>query len=160
MDFKVHCPISIMWSQYSWFSSHITQHVPDDVLKEPVTNFTCGLYQEQLLWPLNNVLLNLISCLRWYGDWLAFECVCSVLVVMLMFVWLFQKMFSVFQFSINLIFKILFPVLQVSFPVDYTPRKFVIHHESAHLIITETEHNAYTEDTKKQRRIQMAEVCV
>ena len=47
---------------------------------------------------------------------------------------------------------------QVSFPVDYTPRKFVIHHESAHLIITETEHNAYTEDTKKQRRIQMAEV--
>jgi splicing factor 3B subunit 3 len=52
------------------------------------------------------------------------------------------------------------PVLQVSFPVDYTPRKFVIHHESAHLIITETEHNAYTEDTKKQRRIQMAEVCV
>ncbi|KDR20301.1 splicing factor 3B subunit 3 [Zootermopsis nevadensis] len=46
---------------------------------------------------------------------------------------------------------------QVSFPVDYTPRKFVIHQESAHLIITETEHNAYTEDTKKQRRIQMAE---
>lgn len=53
---------------------------------------------------------------------------------------------------------VIIPVLQVSFPVDYTPRKFVIHHESAHLIITETEHNAYTEDTKKQRRIQMAEV--
>nr|CAD7454647.1 unnamed protein product [Timema tahoe] len=46
---------------------------------------------------------------------------------------------------------------QVSFPVDFTPRKFVIHTESAHLIITETEHNAYTEETKKQRRIQMAE---
>lgn len=55
---------------------------------------------------------------------------------------------------------VIIPVLQVSFPVDYTPRKFVIHHESAHLIITETEHNAYTEDTKKQRRIQMAEVWV
>jgi splicing factor 3B subunit 3 len=54
--------------------------------------------------------------------------------------------------------EMLIPILQVSFPVDYTPRKFVIHHESAHLIITETEHNAYTEDTKKQRRIQMAEV--
>jgi splicing factor 3B subunit 3 len=54
----------------------------------------------------------------------------------------------------------LIAILQVSFPVEYTPRKFVIHHESAHLIITETEHNAYTEDTKKQRRIQMAEVWV
>jgi splicing factor 3B subunit 3 len=69
-------------------------------------------------------------------------------------------MFRVFQFNVIVIFKIPVPVLQVSFPVDYTPRKFVIHHESAHLIITETEHNAYTEDTKKQRRIQMAEVCV
>ncbi|GLG92316.1 Splicing factor 3B subunit 3 [Gryllus bimaculatus] len=46
---------------------------------------------------------------------------------------------------------------QVSFPVDYTPRKFVIHQESAHLIIVETDHNAYTEETKKQRRVQMAE---
>ncbi|KAF4523972.1 hypothetical protein B566_EDAN013555 [Ephemera danica] len=46
---------------------------------------------------------------------------------------------------------------QVSFPVEYTPRKFVIHNETAHLIIIETDHNAYTEATKKQRRIQMAE---
>lgn len=46
---------------------------------------------------------------------------------------------------------------QVSFPVEYTPRKFVIHPDSAHLIVVETEHNAYTEQTKKQRRIQMAE---
>ena len=79
---------------------------------------------------------------------------------MLMLVRLFQEMFRVSQYNIIVIFKIPIPVLQVSFPVDYTPRKFVIHHESAHLIITETEHNAYTEDTKKQRRIQMAEVCV
>ena len=71
-----------------------------------------------------------------------------------------KKVPSLPKFNIILIFKMLVPVLQVSFPVDYTPRKFVIHHESAHLIITETEHNAYTEDTKKQRRIQMAEVCV
>lgn len=46
---------------------------------------------------------------------------------------------------------------QVSFPVEYTPRKFVIHPDSAHLIVVETEHNAYTEQTKKQRRVQMAE---
>ncbi|XP_046397462.1 splicing factor 3B subunit 3 isoform X1 [Ischnura elegans] len=46
---------------------------------------------------------------------------------------------------------------QVSFPVEYTPRKFVIHQESAHLIIIEADHNAYSEEVKKQRRIQMAE---
>ncbi|KAG8042161.1 hypothetical protein G9C98_000152 [Cotesia typhae] len=46
---------------------------------------------------------------------------------------------------------------QVSFPLEYTPRKFVIHPDSANLIIIETEHNAYTEDTKQQRRLQMAE---
>ncbi|XP_026279022.1 splicing factor 3B subunit 3 [Frankliniella occidentalis] len=46
---------------------------------------------------------------------------------------------------------------QVSFPVEYTPRKFIIHPESSHLVMVETEHNAYTEETKKQRRIQMAE---
>ncbi|XKL63223.1 hypothetical protein PGB90_005587 [Kerria lacca] len=46
---------------------------------------------------------------------------------------------------------------QISFPVEYTPRKFVIHPETKHMIIVETEHNAYTEETKKQRRIQMAE---
>uniref|UniRef100_A0A1B6GN54 Uncharacterized protein n=3 Tax=Cuerna arida TaxID=1464854 RepID=A0A1B6GN54_9HEMI len=46
---------------------------------------------------------------------------------------------------------------QVSFPVEYTPRKFIVHPESSNLIILETEHNAYTEETKRQRRIQMAE---
>ncbi|XP_014289805.1 splicing factor 3B subunit 3 isoform X1 [Halyomorpha halys] len=45
---------------------------------------------------------------------------------------------------------------QVSFPLEYTPRKFVVHPETGNLIIIETEHNAYTEETKKQRRIQMA----
>lgn len=46
---------------------------------------------------------------------------------------------------------------QVSFPLEYTPRKFVIHRETSNLIMIETEHNAYTEETKKQRRLQMAE---
>lgn len=46
---------------------------------------------------------------------------------------------------------------QVSFPLEYTPRKFVVHPEKSNLILLETEHNAYTEETKKQRRLQMAE---
>uniref|UniRef100_A0A8D8RL10 Splicing factor 3B subunit 3 n=2 Tax=Cacopsylla melanoneura TaxID=428564 RepID=A0A8D8RL10_9HEMI len=46
---------------------------------------------------------------------------------------------------------------QVSYPVEYTPRKFIIHPDTQNLIIAETEHNAYTDDTKKQRRVQMAE---
>lgn len=46
---------------------------------------------------------------------------------------------------------------QVSFPLEYTPRKFAIHVDSAHLVVVETEHNAYTEETKQQRRLQMAE---
>lgn len=46
---------------------------------------------------------------------------------------------------------------QVSFPLEYTPRKFVIHPNTSNLIMIETEHNAYTEETKKQRRLQMAE---
>uniref|UniRef100_A0A8I5P1Y4 Splicing factor 3B subunit 3 n=1 Tax=Papio anubis TaxID=9555 RepID=A0A8I5P1Y4_PAPAN len=46
---------------------------------------------------------------------------------------------------------------QVAFPLQYTPRKFVIHPESNNLIIIETDHNAYTEATKAQRKQQMAE---
>ena len=49
---------------------------------------------------------------------------------------------------------------QVSMPLQYTPRKFVIHAETNNLIIIETDHNAYTEDTKQQRKQQMAEVRV
>ncbi|XP_007438489.1 splicing factor 3B subunit 3 [Python bivittatus] len=49
---------------------------------------------------------------------------------------------------------------QVAFPLQYTPRKFVIHPESSHLIIIETDHNAYTEATKAQRKQQMAEEMV
>uniref|UniRef100_A0A2P2HZU1 Splicing factor 3B subunit 3 n=1 Tax=Hirondellea gigas TaxID=1518452 RepID=A0A2P2HZU1_9CRUS len=46
---------------------------------------------------------------------------------------------------------------QVSHPLEYTPRKFVIHQESSHLVMIETDHNCYTEDTKRQRKMQMAE---
>ncbi|XP_059939283.1 splicing factor 3B subunit 3 isoform X2 [Mesoplodon densirostris] len=49
---------------------------------------------------------------------------------------------------------------QVAFPLQYTPRKFVIHPESNNLIIIETDHNAYTEATKAQRKQQMAETPV
>lgn len=45
---------------------------------------------------------------------------------------------------------------QVSTSLQYTPRKFVIHPESSNLIIIETDHNAYTEETKDMRKKQMA----
>lgn len=47
---------------------------------------------------------------------------------------------------------------QVSTSLQYTPRKFVIHPESSNLIIIETDHNAYTEETKDMRKKQMAKV--
>ena len=46
----------------------------------------------------------------------------------------------------------------MSYPLEYTPRKFAIHQDSGHLIIIETDHNAYTEETKQARKPQMAEV--
>lgn len=47
---------------------------------------------------------------------------------------------------------------QVAFPLQYTPRRFVIHPETNNLVLIETDHNAYTEATKAQRKQQMAEV--
>ncbi|XP_037069404.1 splicing factor 3B subunit 3-like [Pollicipes pollicipes] len=46
---------------------------------------------------------------------------------------------------------------QMSYPLEYTPRKFAIHQDSGHLVIIETDHNAYTEETKQARKLQMAE---
>lgn len=46
---------------------------------------------------------------------------------------------------------------QITFPLEYTPRKFVVHTETARLVIAETDHNAYTEDTKDMRKQQMAD---
>ncbi|XP_074644658.1 splicing factor 3B subunit 3 [Tubulanus polymorphus] len=49
---------------------------------------------------------------------------------------------------------------QVSTPLQYTPRRFVIHPESSNLIMIETDHNTYTDATKLQRKQQMAEEMV
>jgi splicing factor 3B subunit 3 len=45
---------------------------------------------------------------------------------------------------------------QVSYPLEYTPRKFVVH-DSGRMIIIETDHNAYTLETKLERRQQIAQ---
>jgi splicing factor 3B subunit 3 len=47
---------------------------------------------------------------------------------------------------------------QVAMPLQYTPRKFVIHPTNKSLVIIETDHNALTEKTKVQRKRQIAEV--
>ena len=49
---------------------------------------------------------------------------------------------------------------QVATPLQYTPRRFVIHPESSNLIVIETDHNAYTDGFKLRRKQQMAEVCI
>ncbi|ESO03752.1 hypothetical protein HELRODRAFT_100012 [Helobdella robusta] len=41
-------------------------------------------------------------------------------------------------------------------PLQFTPRKLVIHPSSKNIIIIETDHNAYTEETKDARKKQMA----
>lgn len=46
---------------------------------------------------------------------------------------------------------------QMSYPLEYTPRKFAVHQESGKLIVIETDHNAYTEETKQARKLQMAD---
>lgn len=45
---------------------------------------------------------------------------------------------------------------QVSYPLEYTPRKFVVH-DSGRMIVIETDHNSYTEETKLERRHQIAQ---
>lgn len=46
---------------------------------------------------------------------------------------------------------------QVSIPLDYTPRRFAVNPETNHLVLIETDHNAYTEETKRRRKLQMAD---
>lgn len=46
---------------------------------------------------------------------------------------------------------------QISFPLEYTPRRFLVHNDSGRLVICETDHNAYTEETKTARKSQMAD---
>lgn len=49
---------------------------------------------------------------------------------------------------------------QQSFGLTYTPRKFVIHPETGHIVTIETDHNAFTKNTIKNRKQQMAEQMV
>lgn len=46
---------------------------------------------------------------------------------------------------------------QISFPLEYTPRRFAIHPDTGRMIIAECDHNAYTEDTKVMKKKQMAD---
>uniref|UniRef100_A0A915JI41 Splicing factor 3B subunit 3 n=1 Tax=Romanomermis culicivorax TaxID=13658 RepID=A0A915JI41_ROMCU len=45
---------------------------------------------------------------------------------------------------------------QISYPLNFTPRKFIVHPESSNIIIIETDHNAYTLETKIRRKQQLA----
>jgi len=45
---------------------------------------------------------------------------------------------------------------QLSHPLEYTPRKFAVV-DNSYLAIIETDHNSYTEATKRERKLQMAE---
>lgn len=49
---------------------------------------------------------------------------------------------------------------QVSHPLQYTPRKFIVHPESNHIIMIETDHNTYTDHVKQMRKQQMAQVRI
>jgi len=49
---------------------------------------------------------------------------------------------------------------QVRNPLGKTPRKFVIHPDTANLVIAESDHNSYTEVTKKERKNAIAEETV
>jgi splicing factor 3B subunit 3 len=49
---------------------------------------------------------------------------------------------------------------QISFPLEYTPKRFVVHNDTSRLIVAETDHNAYTEATKNLRKRQMADEMI
>ena len=47
---------------------------------------------------------------------------------------------------------------QIATPLKFTPRKFVIHSPSNNLVVIETDHNAYTDRSKEEKKQQLAEV--
>ncbi|CAH8655389.1 unnamed protein product [Schistosoma haematobium] len=49
---------------------------------------------------------------------------------------------------------------QISYPLQYTPRKFVFHPDSNITYIIETDHNSYTDDVKNTHKRQMAEKMI
>lgn len=69
-------------------------------------------------------------------------------------------LFTVLIFRILALEKLGAVFNQASTPLTYTPRKFVISQDTNSLVIIETDHNAYTEETTQQRKQQMAEEMV
>lgn len=49
---------------------------------------------------------------------------------------------------------------QASTLLQYTPRRFVFHPESNNAFIIETDHNAFTDEVKEERRKEMNEVSL
>ena len=47
---------------------------------------------------------------------------------------------------------VMFPLLQVSSTLMYTPRKFVVHPVSGNIVIIETDNNVFTEKTKIEKK--------
>jgi hypothetical protein len=47
---------------------------------------------------------------------------------------------------------------QMSHPLPHTPRRMIVHPQSGNVILIATDHNSYTDESKQQRRRQMAEV--
>lgn len=75
------------------------------------------------------------------------------------YVFLFIIYFSLFFLSRILALEKLGAVFnQVATPLRYTPRKFVIHPQSNNLIIIESDHNAFTDTVKEEKKQQIAEV--
>ena len=69
-------------------------------------------------------------------------------------------MYSLFFFQRILALEKLGAVFnQVATPLQYTPRKFVIHPQSNNLVIIESDHNAFTDKVKEEKKQQIAEVC-
>jgi len=49
---------------------------------------------------------------------------------------------------------------QIATPLSFTPRKFVIHPDTTSIILIETDHNAFTDKSRAERKQQMAEEMV
>lgn len=47
---------------------------------------------------------------------------------------------------------------QITYPLKYTPRRFVCHKPSGNIIVIETDHAAFTEKAKRRRREELADV--
>lgn len=66
---------------------------------------------------------------------------------------------SIFVFRILSLEKLGAVFNHVVYPLDYTPRRMVVHKASGNLIIIENDHAAFTVKGKMERRKQLADVC-